>query len=362
MLSGPEYTSLSEIPNEIGGAELQMMMLAKALANKSYEVSFVSFGNAPYFSRIDGLNVYNPFDIQNNGYSYLKPWNLVSLFKTLRKVDGDIYIQRGVTPLTGLVAIFCKLNNKKFIYSVASDYDVSSDLDIKTISDIEKLAYKTGVKLSSEIVCQSNVQKDLLNKRGRKSVLVKNTYIPPSLNHKNKNRVRSLWIGRIVKQKRPDLFLKLAERIPKYEFLMIGAPSPKDCEYYKFIKKETEKIDNLRFLGYVPYNKINEYYSKSSILVNTSPVEGFPNTFLEAWGNSIPVVSFVNPDKIVSNNKLGFCVNEFEEMVDNTIKLLENEDLRVKMGDNGRKYVLKEHSCNKIINNYENLFEKLITE
>ena len=360
VLSEYAYSLLSGITNEIGGAELQMTMLAKALVKKSYDVSFVSFGNSPYFTQINGLNVYNPFDIQNNGYNYLKPTNMVSLFKTLRKIDADIYIQRGVTPLTGLVAFFCKLNKKKFIYSVASDAAVSSYLNIETIQDIEKIVYKTGVRLSNEIVCQSNVQRDLLNKRGKKSVLIKNAYIPPSLSHGNEDEVRSIWVGRTVKEKRPDLYLRLAEKIPEYKFLMVGAPSTKDCEYYKFIKKEAEKINNLQFLGFVPHNKINEYYSKSAVLINTSPGEGFPNTFLEAWGNSIPVVSFVNPDNIISNNKLGICVNNFDEMVENTIKLLENKDLRIEMGSNGRNYVLNEHSFDNVLDSYERLFEKLV--
>lgn len=361
VLSEYAYPLLSGTTKEIGGAELQMTMLAKELLKRSYDVSFVSFGKADYFSKIDGLKIYNPFNVNNSGFTYLKPWNLLSLFKTLKSIDADIYIQRGVTPLTGFTALFCRLNNKKFIYSVASDSDVSYYLDIKTISDLKKVFYKTGILLSSEIICQTNLQMDLLDKGG-KSVLLKNAYIPPSSNKTaEKNEITSLWVGRIAKEKRPDLYLKLAEKIPEHDFFMIGAPSSKDREYYENIRKKAEKMGNLRFLGFVPHGKINEYYSKSLILVNTSPVEGFPNTFLEAWGNSIPVVSFVDPDNIISKNKMGYCSNNFEGMVGKVKNLIESDDLRIKMGNNGKKYVLKEHNFNKVVETYEKLFEKLIS-
>ena len=359
VLSEYAHPLLSGTSNEIGGAELQMAMLAKELLKRSHDVSFVSFGDSQYFSQIDGLNIYNPFDVQNSGFTHLKPWNILTLFKTLKKINADIYIQRGVTPLTGLTAMFCRLNHKKFVYSVASDSAVTSYLDIKTVSDLRKVFYKIGIMLSSVLVCQSKVQMELLDKRGKKSVLIKNAYIPP-LSQKPEHDIKSLWVGRISKEKRPDLYFKLAKEIPEHDFFMIGAPSRKDCEYYKRIKKEAGDVDNLRFLGFVPHEKINEYYSRSSILVNTSPVEGFPNTFLEAWGNSIPVVSFVDPDKVISRNKLGYSSNNFEEMVKNVKKLLETTDLRAEMGINGKKYVLNEHNFNKVVDSYEKLFERLI--
>ena len=336
VLSEYAYPLLSGTANEIGGAELQMTMLAKELLKRSYDVSFVSFGKADYFSQIDGLKIYNPFDVKNSGFTYLKPWNLLSLFKTLKSIDADIYIQRGVTPLTGFTALFCRLNNKKFIYSVASDSDVDSQLNIKNVSDLKKIIYKIGIDLSSELVCQSNLQKELLRKRGKKSRLIKNSYHAPLVTNSNKNKAKSLWVGRISEEKRPDLYLELAERVPEYEFIMIGAYSQKNCEYYDSIKKKASKIENLNFLGFVPHHMINEYYSQSSLLVNTSPIEGFPNTFLESWGNSIPVVSFVDPDRVISQKKLGYCSKDFEEMIKNVKKLLENHDLRNEMGKNGR--------------------------
>jgi glycosyltransferase involved in cell wall biosynthesis len=361
VLSEYACSLLSGTGKEIGGAELQMIMLARALLERSHDVSFVSFGDSQYFTQVDGLKVYNPFDIRNSGFTYMKPWNILSLFRTLKKIDADIYIQRGVSPLTGLAAIFCRLNHKKFVYAVASDSAVSSYLNIENVSDLKKVFYKIGIKLSSEVVCQSEVQREFLDKIGKRSVLIKNAYISPSLKPENEHEAKSLWVGRIAMEKRPDIYLKLAEEIPDHDFFMVGAPSTKDRSYYQSIKNEAKKMDNVRFLGFVPHEQINEYYCRSSMLVNTSPAEGFPNTFLEAWGNSIPVVSFVDPDGVISSNKLGYHSRNFNEMVENVRKLFETEHLRVEMGNNGRKYVLKEHNFKKVVDTYEKLFERLVS-
>ena len=43
---------------------------------------------------------------------------------------------------------------------------------------------------------------------------------------------------------------------------------------------------------------------KSKILINTSSFEGFPNTFVQAWANGVPVISLkVDPDNIIKKKK-----------------------------------------------------------
>ncbi len=363
IISEYAYSILTGIGTDVGGAELQMKLLGSELLNRNYDVSFVTFGNSlNRFEKINGFKLYNPYNIKNSGYTHIKPHNIYKLFQILKNIDADIYIQRVVSPLTGFIALFSKLRKKKFIYSVGSDYDVSLYMTIKKIEDLNKILFKVGVKLSNHVTCQSAYQKNLLEDHGiNNTTLIKNIYIHP-LNIKGNNNVDNeiLWVGRVVKEKNPELYLKLARSMPEYKFVMIGSPSQLDYNYYKFISRETKKISNLRFLGFVPHEKLDDYYLKSYILVNTSPIEGFPNTFLEAWGNSIPVVSFVDPDKVISNNKLGLLSNDFEGLKQNTIKLLQDEKLRKQMGNNGRKYVLREHDLHRITDEYQKLFESLM--
>lgn len=99
--------------------------------------------------------------------------------------------------------------------------------------------------------------------------------------------------------KQTELFAKLAEAIPEARFQMIGGSSG-NHDLYDIMKKCSKRISNFEYLDVIPFHKINEYFSKASILVNTSMFESFPNTFIQAWMNYVPVVSLnADPDDII---------------------------------------------------------------
>ena len=100
---------------------------------------------------------------------------------------------------------------------------------------------------------------------------------------------------------------------------------------FEEIKKKAEKIGNLEFISNIPSKKIYKYYSEASILINTSSSEGFPNTFLESWANYTPIVSLnFDPDNIISKYTLGLHSKNFDELKENTQKLIGNTYLRKK--------------------------------
>jgi len=367
ILSEYAYTLLTN-GSSAGGAELQMIILAKEFTNRSHDVSFVTFEKSKnLYEIINDIKVFNPFNNYGKGYTYLYPQNLYKLFKVLNKINADIYIQRATTPLTGLLAFFTKLKNKLFLYSVSSNECVSVNLSIKRVRDLKKLVYKFGIKNCDCVICQTKDQKDLLKQTiGKNGEIIKNIYIPPEseFSKKNPSIPKVLWVGRIVKEKRPELFLELAKHLPNINFCMIASvvgSSTSAIKNYNNIKEASSKINNLDFKGFVPHKEINRYYAESSLFINTSYVEGFPNTFLEAWGNYKPVITLdFDPDEIICKYKLGLHSRTFEQMIEDIKTLLKNEKLREEIGNNSREYVEKEHNLNKIINEYEILIKNLM--
>lgn len=368
ILSEYAYPALEQNYSRVGGAEIQMVYLAKELIKRNYEVSIIVFDKMiNSYEEIDGIKVYNPFSIMGNGYSYAYPWNLKNLFDLLSKINADIHIQRAVSPLTGLLAIYSHFKNKIFIYSSSSDRDVSDYLKIRKIRDISHIFYKFGVKHSDCVVCQSILQKKkLMDAIGKKGTVVKNISIITNIKDSNKHKPcekRVIWVGTINENKRPELFIELARRIPEFRFQMLGAPVDNNSKYYKRINNDTNKVQNLELLGFVPHNEINKYYEESSLLVCTSISEGFPNTFMEAWSNGLPVASLgIDPDGVISTYKLGLCSNDFENLIRDTLILLENDSLRMEMGNNGRRYILANHSADEIVGNYEDIFKSLLSK
>ena len=144
------------------------------------------------------------------------------------------------------------------------------------------------------------------------------------------------------------------------KFYMAGGCTEEDKEYYNKIKQTASQLENVELLGYISHDQMDNFYRESALLVSTSLNEGFPNTFLEAWGNSIPVISLgFDPDGIISNHKLGFHSKTYEQMLEDFKTLIRNDKLRKEMGSNSRNYVAKEHDAEKIVKEYEALIEKL---
>lgn len=344
----------------VGGAELQQVLMGKELAKNDYDISFIVFdhGQEP-FEIIDGIKIYKtvpkgyPLSGIKSVYHAFKPaWN------ALKRADANIYYQRGAGRDTCFVALFCLLKRKKFVYGLASNMDVD-DTFTKDAKRYERILYNFGLKRADCVIAQSEYQQELLKKNFNKdSIIIKNSYPIERLKKSKIEPPIVLWVGTIKpKWKQPELFLKLAKTIPDARFQMVGGAST-DKQFYDKIKEEAGKIPNLEFVGFVPYPDVNKYFEHASILVNTSSVEGFSNTFLQAWSAYTPVISLnADPDGIICKYKLGFHSRTFEQMVNDVKTLLMDEKLREEMGMNGREYVEREHDIKKVVEKYAKVFK-----
>ena len=348
----------------VGGAELQQVLLAKELVSEGFRISFVvgDYGQKK-LEEIDGITIIKSsqsFISHRNKFLRSIP-DALSLLRAMNIANADIYYQRTAHFYTGQVAFFCKIKRKKFVFSVGHD----SNCDINLLNKLNKaikFMYVYGIKNADCIVAQSKEQQSLMKENfGKDSVLIKTGHFLPEHRPDKDTPPVILWAGALAKRKKqPDVFLKLAKSIPDAEFQMICAPS-QDKEYYQQINELADRIPNLDIVGFVPYPEVNQYFERAAIFVNTSSVEGFPNTFIQAWARYTPVVSLnVDPDEIICKYKLGFHSRTFEQMVEDVKLLLEDEKLMKERGMNGRKYVEREHDLKKTVEEYIKLFETMM--
>ncbi len=97
-----------------------------------------------------------------------------------------------------------------------------------------------------------------------------------------------LWIGRAdAVHKRPQLCVELARMCPEVEFLLIM--NPRDPELEQRLRKECPP--NVRIVLWVPFPRMPAVFAHATALVNTSLLEGFANTFLQAALSEVPVAS-----------------------------------------------------------------------
>lgn len=343
----------------VGGAEVQQVHLGKELATKGYDVCFVTYRHGQnQMENVDGIKVIKTYD-REKAHCTSDLLKYMSIWSALKKANADIYFHSAGA--TGVLPAFCCLNRKKFVYRIPSDAKVLSKPLSENSFFIRKIVDMLEIKSANVVVAQSNFQKRILKERfGVESVLIKNGLPLPHISIEKIDPPIVLWVGSISYQKNPDLFVKLAKFFPNARFEILGGKT-RDKQLYKKIKRAARNLSNLRFYGFVPYHEVSEYFRRASIFVNTSSIEGFPNTFLQAWAHHVPVVSLnVDPDGVIKRNKIGFCSKTFKQLVLDVNKLLSDKELRRRMGENGRKYVEKEHDLQKITKKYLTLFEELM--
>jgi glycosyltransferase involved in cell wall biosynthesis len=101
--------------------------------------------------------------------------------------------------------------------------------------------------------------------------------------------------------------------LPDFEFIIVGSRTLEHELAQKF-KKAVVSFENVTFTGHLPLSEVEELFDTAHAFVNTSFVEGFPNTFLQAWSRGLPVFSFVDPDDLICNHNLGIKVTSIQEM------------------------------------------------
>ncbi|MGB9927169.1 MAG: glycosyltransferase [Methanosarcina sp.] len=155
-----------------------------------------------------------------------------------------------------------------------------------------------------------------------------------------------LFVGALRKIKGVDYLIEAAKAFVDRdtELFMVG----RDDGLKKSLDKRAEelKISNfIKFTGPVNHEDIPLWISASDILVLPSLSEGRPNVILEALACEIPVVAtdVGGIPELLIQGETGYLVPAKNpvELSKRIGKLLEDEDLREKMGKLGRKSIIK---------------------
>lgn len=323
-----------------GGASVQMYNIAKELSN---------YNNIDVYSIIPEYKQIN-FDDKDK-FRLIKIYNetdniLLKFIKFLKKIfllRPHAIIQHGLTTESCILAFFCWMLKIKFVFMFAHDVEVRG---LRQSDNSKVKLFKLLLKCSYALITQNKYQEQTLLRNYKKNslILYNGFEIKEKLNLKNKNKF-ILWVARCDSWKKPDLFIKLAKRNKAIQFVMI-CPKSSDQKYYDRIQKEAKKIKNLEFIEFVPYYEIEEYFKKALLFVNTSLHEGFPQTFIQAWMFSTPIISLhVNPDEIITKYECGiFCNGDFELMNRGLHRLYSDKVLYKQMAKNAFEYAWKFHN------------------
>lgn len=353
----------------VGGEQVQHTLLAHALLKRGFEVSMIvgDYGQADG-EVFDGISTFRAYAEGAGlpGFRLIYPkWT--GLWSAAKRAAADIYYVSCADMHIGEMAMFAQRNNAKTVFRIASDADCRPNalLMRKDRFRVKYWAYKQlyfyGLRHASAILAQSEWQQGAMRDAfGLDSTVARMLVEGPYAGLKYGDRsMPVLWVANLRQVKRPDRVLGLAAVNPSITWHMVGGPQPDFEAMYTEIEAQSRSMSNLVFHGQIPYHDTPKYYRQARVFINTSDIEGFPNSFLQAWAAGTPVVTFFDPDGVVEKNGLGFVVNGAEQMAQKVRRLLDDEALWTECSQRCLAYMQRAYSEDGIMQPYLDAFTRV---
>jgi len=347
----------------MGGAEYQVKCLIEALIKrKTFDIYMLTRKVDPnYEANGYKINIIKPiFGLKDQPFSF----DSISLSKELKEIQPDVIYERTASPHTGICAYYAKKHNSMLIWHIAHDDDLNFfkfRFSKNLIRDyIDKLFVEYGIRNSEKIIAQTIDQTKKLEKNYHRkaTAVIRNFHPLPNEKINKSNTIKIVWIANLKPIKQPEIFIRLAKDLEKYNvsFVMAGAMQGRG-RWKKSLLDKISEVESLNYIGFVNQDEINLLLAESHILVNTSLAEGFSNTFIQAWMRQVPVVSLhVNPDNILSRNQVGFYSKTYDGLRNDVENLISNSKVREQLGRNSKNFSFENHvdkEAQKLINEFK---------
>lgn len=311
----------------VGGEGVQHSLLGQALARRGHDVSMVVADYGQSDGAIySGVKTIKAFRLEAGVpvLRFIYPrW--IKLWDALTKADAQVYYVSCAGMELGAVAMFCGKHRRGVIFRTASDADCDPGKLLVRYWRDRKL-YEYGLRRADAILVQSEFQRGLMHRNyGLDSrparLLIDTRMVETDETHKD---IDLLWLANLRQAKRPDRVLDVATRLPNFRISIAGGRYAGEHLLYSQIAEAAQRLPNVTFHGQVAYQDVGALFNRAKIFINTSDIEGFPNTYLQAWIRGLPVVATFDPDGIISREGLGVRVSNTCELAEAVSRILGN--------------------------------------
>jgi glycosyltransferase involved in cell wall biosynthesis len=310
-------------------------------------------------------------------FSFSDFYFFLFLYKFLRKnnVDATISITPKVGFITNIVGFFVGvpirihfftgqiwINLKglkrsivkmidKLLFSLTTHQLIDSPTQLAFLRSEGLAVNKNAYSVHNGSICGVDIDRFKRNEAYRHSLRSK---------YNIDNRIVLLYVGRLDPEKGVTDLLDAFASLNREDtcLLLVGPDEMKIQQVFKNYKAAGEVI--YHGMTYKP----ELFYSAGDIFCYVSHREGFGLSAIEASACGLPVIgtNIVGLSDAISDNKTGLLVSPKNkvELVNAINKLLNDKELREKMGQNGRLYVEKYFSKNHVQSGYISLLKKII--
>lgn len=279
---------------------------------------------------------------------------------TVNTIPGLGYVFTGTEKKRKILRIFVS-----FLYKIAGKFcdfmffqnedDKKIFINHKFVSE-EKTSVVPGSGVDTQYYSQDKINEKIINqtKKGIK-------YKP--------NQIIILMASRMLYDKGISELVACSKRIkkikPNVRFLLAGPLDPGNPAHIPVeVIEKWRKENKIEYLG--RRSDIRELIGLSDIVVLPSFREGKPRFLLEAASMGKPIIATDIPGcrDIVENGENGILVpiKDVESLFNAVIKLINNSDMRRKMGEKSRKKAKKEFDEKIVVDQTLKVYKQLIIQ
>lgn len=362
--------------SELYGSDKTLLLLLTHLDKLSFNSIVVLPNEGPLKSELEKINIKvvvapvlklyrNMFSLKNM-IQFYKDYRIAMsiLDKINKEYTIDVIYSNTLAVLSGM--IYARKRQIKHIWHV---HEI-----IIHPNSIANIFPKLLILYADLVICNSFATQKNLTERApnliKKSIVIYNGIDgnTPTTSQKNKedfgfsnSDIVITLVGRISRLKGHKWFLKMfikyLDQLENINVLFVGSPVVGQEFYLKEVQDIIRRNNIEKRIKIIPFTAdLNSVWSNTDIAIMPSTeAESFGLVAAEAMLAQKPVIAtnLGGLTEIVVNNETGYLIepNNKKELFNAILKLKSNPDLRIKLGENGKKRILAKFSLEKYIQN-----------
>lgn len=348
--------------SETGGAQTHVADLCRCFKEKGNEIIVMSSGDGWLKKECEKIGV---VFVDNKYFSNRPcPRRLFNAIKEIRKLANEfspdiVHCHSSSAGILGRLAIKGKFRT---IYTAHGwGFNIGMKPWVKyPVLWLEKLC----ARYTDTYICVAKFVKNLALKywlapENKFKVIYNGVPLPVDEAGSVSNIINIIFVGRLAEPKKAELVIEaiagLSEEVKNIIKFTIVGNGPKKAGLEILAK---EKNIDVEFLGALPKESALVKMQKADIFVFISAWEGFPYTILEAMSAGLPIIaSNVGGVGEAVNEQNGILLkNDIGQIKEAILKLVNDENLRLKLGKQGRSDVLEKFSLEKMLKKIEEVY------
>jgi len=339
------------------------------LRERGHKVTLTTTARYAGIAEANAVRIYRCLPFPTKLYGFM-PSAILSIFGALR--DCDVINVYGYPLfLTDYLTITRFLHKKPLVITLAGSFSPFTSQGIYKLKKLHNICMLRFQGLVNKFIAVSLAEKNEVVSQGIAEEKVEvipsaaaKDYLSLKRNNLQTTEKKVLYLGRLASSKNVELLIEAMKYVVSQDshtrLVLAGPDFEGERNNLETLVSRLDLKSNVEFMGRVSEERKKELLASCHIFVHPSLTDIFALTILEAAMAELPSVAFNvggNSEMIV-NGKTGILVEQFtpEALASALLRVLNNEDLAQKLGEEARRYVSDKFSWEKVAAGLEKVY------